>query len=235
LLLVVTFGHASAQTSLGSFTGDTVVYDDVAEDSGGLFGTPTISGDTLDFSSGLSASFEAESSGGGSESIVGRITAEIGALNDARLTQLDVEASGSITFIFAGGATADTDVTAVIRLEVEVLEAGGVLLPVPVALAPAEQTFASATFDDDGEVTGMAWGDILQYDLEASAAGVGITQPVSRVAVQIDTTLTADSNSATLSKIDLRGFDTLTLTIPEPGMTALLLSCLPPLLLRRRS
>lgn len=239
LLLAAASGvQAAAQpTNLGNFNGDNVVYSNVLEDSNGLFGTPGISGDTLDFTSGLATDFEAQSNFGGTDSIQAALWGTVLANPGLGLDRLTVEASGSFNLALAFGlATADTAVQAQVSLGASIVAIDGVdLVGGPQPLSTLTATFADFDLVQFPGANPL-WSGELTLDLAARAQDeLGLTGHITAVAWTIDTALTATSVNGTASDIALRGFDALTLTVPEPATAALLAAPLVLAVRRRRA
>ncbi|MEL7087091.1 MAG: hypothetical protein AAGL98_01400, partial [Planctomycetota bacterium] len=224
MLLLCAAAAPATPTDLGDFVGDTAIYEAVTASGEGLFGIPLISGDTLDFSGGLSTNFEADSMLGALDTIESGITMAISARPGRQLDQVNLEAGGFHQFSrFTGPMTSATSVEARIRLEAVVTEVAGLAVS-PVALVPVEQILVAHDFGALTSQDTVNWQGIVRYDLSAAAQiQTGITAPITGIDLAWRMTLTAESEAGTRSRIALRTLDTVALTIvPEPSGFALL-------------
>ncbi len=219
----------AAPIHFGDFEGDTVTYETVLvpESSGSLFGAPVISGDKLDFSSGLSTTFEADSLYGTPDSTLGSINAHITAKPGRALTEITATASGFYQFShYIGDITADTAITATARIVARITAVDGVDLPGgPILLNPVDQVLVSDNLADlPGAGLIPSWGGSITFDVAQRAAiEAGISGKITGVLLTLNTTLDATSAAGTHSQIALRVYDAITLTVPEPTSASLLL------------
>jgi hypothetical protein len=247
-LLVLQVSFASATPiNRGSFVGTNVIYADVIEESatdpalvqpgplGGLFGEPTVAGDSLDFNP---KGFAATSSNGG-----------IPDQTDSNLQFMVVAKPGkavsSIAFTERGDTTlsglsgdAFTSVSATIFVEIS--EVDGVPTDINIPSVSMLFTPSGGTYllSADGV------GPIYQTDWEGSAfIDIGPFLPfganATKVSVSLDNTLVALSQTGTTAFIQKKDFDGVTITvetndIPEPTSIALAVLCLSLMTTQRR-
>ena len=221
---------ASGQTTYsGPFVGDTVTYSDV-QDQDDLFGPPTLTGDTLNFTP---QGFNAQSTGGGIELVDGFLSTLIESNDDDRgITEFTLEESGAFALdsIGAGFGSANTRVEVAVVFNVNVLEVDGSAVSVPF-LTSRETLLAANLVDDEG--LGQAWSASTTIDIAALAADEGITGDITRVRLTLDNQLLAVSEDGTVAFVDKKGVRAVSITVPEPTSALLVLGG-GALLLRRR-
>lgn len=221
---------ASAQTTFsGPFVGDTVTYSDV-QDQDDLFGAPTLTRDTLNFTP---QGFNAESIGGGIDFVDGFLSTLIETNDgDTGITEFTLEESGafSLESIGDGFGTGNTRVEVAVIFNVNVLEVDGSAVSVPF-LTSRETLLTANLVDDDG--LGQAWTASTTIDIAALAAEEGITGDITRVRLTLDNQLLAVSEDGTVAFVDKKGVRAVSITVPEPTSALLVLGG-GALLLRRR-
>lgn len=213
---------ASAQAAFyGNYSGNTVTFIDV-QDQNALFGAPTVSGDSLDFSPNT---FEAECPATGcpptpvtvDDTLTLTIQADSGSfIDDVLFTE-----SGDTNFASFSGAFAASVVTATVFIDV--FEIDGI--SVNNINANAQMVFTqNGEYESTDEGYGThIWSGTLLIDLDQIIADAGATGRATRAQFNLDNTLTAFADSGATSRIEKKDVDGLAITvIPEPG-TALLL------------
>ncbi len=217
------FAASSAQAAFyGNFAGSTVNFIDV-QDQNGLFGAPTASGDSLDFSPNT---FEAICPGAPScppspvlvdDTLTITIQANSGSfIDDILLTE-----AGDTTLTSFLDAFAATSVTATVFIDI--FEIDGV--SVNNINGNAAMTFTNGgEFETTDEGTGThIWTGLLLIDLDQIIANAGGSGRATRVQLNLDNTLVAFAASGASARIEKKDIDGLAITIvPEPG-TALLM------------
>jgi hypothetical protein len=214
-------GTAQA-TNYGNFVGDTVTFEQVT-DADELFGSPIVSGDSLDFSPNT---FEVQCPDGGScpptpALIDGTLTLQIRADAGYFIPEIVLSEAGDTTltsFIDAFGAT-----TVSASVFVDVYEVDGV--SVNNINANAQMVFTSdGDFRSDEEGYGThLWSGSLSLDIDQIIAGAGATGRATYLGINLDNTLTAYAADGATARIEKKDVDGLAITvIPEPGPTLLL-------------
>lgn len=224
LLLVAAPSWAGYYGNYSSPTG-TVSFLDV-EDQNGLYGAPTASANSLDFTPNA---FEADcqldpscppSPTNTSDLLTLQILADAGFfIDDVLLTEAG---DTFITDNLLPFASATTTVTA--DVFVDILEIDGA--SVSGINGNSAMVFTSGgVFDTSTDPNGsQQWTGELLLDLDALIAGAGETGRATRVEISLSNTLTAYADNGGLARIEKKDIDGLAITvIPEPG-TALLMS-----------
>jgi hypothetical protein len=221
---------ASGDIVYGNFSGDTVDYLNVREDDDPkpLFGEPTISGDSLNFTP---LDFEAESNGGGIDFVDGTLAFTIMPTNGQGVSTLTLEESGG--FALAGIGTNVTRVEVGAVISVNVLEVDGNAFAGNSQVSLGATLFEADLISDPG--LAQSWTGAVTLDIaNAAATELSINGLITKASVVIDNQLLAISEDGSISFIDKKQIDAVTVTVPEP--TSFVLVGLGSLyLLRRRS
>ena len=221
--IVVSASVASA-ASYGNFSSPsgTVSFLNVT-DINGLFGMPTASGNTLDFSP---STFEADCGPDPGcpptpHSVSDTLTFQIDAASGQFIDTIVLSEAGDTTlssFLNAFGAT-----TVTANVFVDVLEING--NPVNGLNANAQMVFTNGgqyETSDEGAGTHI-WSGFLSLDIDSVIAAGGGSGQATLVHISLANTLTAFAESGAAARIEKKDIDGLAITVvPEPG-TALLL------------
>lgn len=198
------------------------------QDTNGLFGAPTVSGDSLDFSPTI---FEADCSTAPScfpapHTVTDLLLLEIDALNGYVIDTIIMTEAGDTTLFALASAIAATTVVA--DVFIDVLEVGGS----PVSVLTPINGNALMTFTPTGgfatNIQGngtQTWSGFLSLDVDQVIAdsGVAVTGQATLVRLSLSNTLTAYAEAGTIARIEKKDIDGLAITVvPEPG-TALLM------------
>jgi hypothetical protein len=202
----------------GNFPGTTIDYLGVQEESSsdpgsGLFGSPTVAGDAMDFNP---QAFAASSSGLDSDVTDSNLQFMVKAHKNQAINVISFSEAGDTTLTGLAGE-AQTTVGAIINVEIqEVLLAG---IPTAVSINLPQITMPFAPKDNfklsvDGAGT-KGWTGIVPINL----IPYGI---VTKIGISLDNTLTAASLQGTSAFIQKKDADALVVTvttgeIPEPG------------------
>ncbi|MFK7896464.1 MAG: PEP-CTERM sorting domain-containing protein [Myxococcota bacterium] len=225
MLAMATVGllASSAQAGLyGDFSGSTVTFEDV-QDQNGLFGAPTVSGDSLDFSPNT---FEADCSVDPScppnpTTVDDTLTITIQADSGSFIDDILLQEAGDTTLASFLDAFAATTVTATVFIDI--FEIDGV--SVNNISAQAQMAFSNnGEFETTDEGTGThIWTGSLLIDLDQIIANNGGSGQATRVQLNLNNTLVAFAESGASARIEKKDIDGLAVTVvPEPG-TALLM------------
>ncbi|QDU89747.1 hypothetical protein Pla175_31420 [Pirellulimonas nuda] len=215
----------AAPINHGNFSGTTVDYLDVTEDTNSgdtqpLFGAPNISGDSLDFDP---VGFSANSSGGGApDQTDGQLKFMIRAKAGKAIQSISLTEAGdtSLARSIVSNEDAFTQVTA--NIFIDVLEVN--FLPVSTTLnANGVMTFTPSggdyllSTDGAGNPTyNTSWTGNFFYELGPLLAANGITGLVTKVGINLDNTLTASSGPNSSALIAKKDFDGVVITV-NPG------------------
>ncbi|MBK7951139.1 MAG: PEP-CTERM sorting domain-containing protein [Deltaproteobacteria bacterium] len=219
-LLFSSTSHAASYP--GPFNGTTVTFLDVA-DQNGLFGAPTVSGDSLDFSpNAFEADCALSASCPPSPVIVDdTLTITIQANSGSFLDDIQLSEAGDTTLASFLNALGATQVTATVF--VDIFEIDNV--SVNNINANAQMSFTqNGQFETTDEGPGThIWTGSLLIDLDAIIAANGGTGRATRVQLNLNNTLIAYAASGAAARIEKKDVDGLAITVvPEPG-TALLM------------
>ena len=218
-LLLSSTSHAA---SYGDFAGSTVDFLNV-RDQNGLFGAPTVSVDSLDFSPNT---FEAICNGTApcpptpvtvDDTLTLSIDAQTGSfIDDVLLTE-----AGDTTLSSFLNAFAATQVTATVFIDI--FEINGVA--VNNINGNAQMVFTqNGQFESNDEGYGThIWTGSLLIDLDQIIANAGGSGRATLVEINLNNTLVAFAASGAVARIEKKDIDGLAITVvPEPG-TALLM------------
>jgi hypothetical protein len=219
-LTLVMAGSAHA-VNYGNFVGDTVTFENVT-DADALFGTPIVSGDSLDFnpdSFGVACADSAQCPPTPAM-LDGTLTLQIRADSGYFIPEIVLSEAGDTTLSSALDALGATTVSATVF--VDVYEVDGV--SVNNINANAQMVFTSGgTYRSDEEGYGThIWTGFLSLDIDQIIANAGASGRATYLGINLDNTLTAYAASGAAARIDKKDVDGLAITvIPEPGTTLL--------------
>ncbi len=212
---------AAAQINYGDFSGSTVDFVSVTEDSATdappLFGPPNVSGDTLDFD----PDFLSQSAAGSLDSTIGTLALAIEAKPGFAVEAFELRESGN--FSLTGVGTSDTSATVSTPVFIDVTEIDGVSVS-PISLS-ANMVFTmggSYNLADDGPGTNLPWSGALDVDVDQllSSEGIVFATGATRVEVILNNILATTSEADSFAEIVKEDFK-ITI-VPEPSSLALL-------------
>ena len=218
-LLIASVGQA---INYGDFVGNTVTFEDVTSQNG-LFGAPTVSGDSLDFNPNT---FEADCSLDPGcpptpSTIDDTLTLTIQADPGSFIDDILLSEAGDTTISSFLNAFGATQVTATVFIDI--FEIDGI--SVNNINFNTQMTFSNGgAFDTDVDGTGtFIWTGSLLVDLDQIIADNNASGLATRVGINMNNTLIAFAESGATARIEKKDVDGLAITvIPEPG-TALLM------------
>lgn len=228
-LLVLAAPASAVPINYGDFNGNTIKYTSVTEDSGTdpapLFGTPTVSADTLDFNP---TSFNSNSSGASGVDITdGTLAFGIVALDNNIIDEVQFDEAGDFTLAGLGGAGTYASVTA--NFIIEITHVDGVSINPVQILADMVFTPSNGNWDllndGPGPAVNGGWSGSLDVDITQALidASVSYVNGATQVSVILDNTLTTLSESGTQAFIAKKDTGGVTITVvPEPASLALL-------------
>lgn len=226
LVYALTASFLFSSTTLGAFVygnlnGDTVVYEQITENSTtdpgvALFGTPSIQNDSLLFSP---VSFGAFATGAGGFDITdGTLATTVQALGGNTIDKIKFAERGDYTL--AGVGTNLTNVSVSAGLFVRITELDGVgispiTLSTNLAFTPSGGTYD--LINDPGSA--VLWSGDVTVDLDAMILAAGRTGKATRVDVSLDNQLIAFSEASTIAYIKKKQIEGVSITpiIPEPA------------------
>jgi hypothetical protein len=249
LLLSVAANHAAFGTPIPypDYVGNTVKYVAISEqattpgDGPALFGAPTGSADSLNFSP---SGFSAHASGAlGIDTTDGNLKFDVDALQGFVIKTLKLTEGGdtSLSSTFPGFGTDATKTIVTANVFLTISEVDGVAnhvgaIPLALAFTPSGGIYRLAT---DGGGSGnftTTFDGSLPIDLDQILRDNGVlTGSATKISIDLDNTLTAKSENHTQSLIAKKSFGGLSITVnsplggggpnsPEP--TSLVLACL---------
>lgn len=241
-LLVFAASSLGVPINYGDFAGTTVDYLDVTEDSGTdptpLYGSPSVSGDTLDFDP---VSFNSSSTGPGGVDITdGTLTMMIRSLPGQFIDVVQFTEAGDFTLAGLGGIGTFASVTAEFFIDIE--EVDGV--PINPVNVQASMVFTPSGGDWDllndgpGPAVNGAWSGSLLVDITQALIddGTPFVIGATKISVVFDNTLVTLSETGTSSFIAKKDVDGITITvIPEPASLACMVLGAALMLSRRRA
>lgn len=230
LLAAICQPALAAPINYGDFSGNTVEYTDVTEDSNSgdatpLFGAPTVSGDSLDFNP---VGFSANSKNGAADITDGQLKFGVVAKDpigsDFGIQSITLSESGDTTM---AGIGTDSTTTAVFGYgvvdiyEVDGIAINNISVPFSLTFNPSGGTFGLGTDGGGGPVFSTSWSGSATIDLDAilTANSVPFVVGATRINVNLDNTLLATSETGTETLIAKKDFGGLSVTVnkPDPG------------------
>jgi hypothetical protein len=220
---------ALAQINYGSFTGATVNYINVTEqsttgDSLPLFGTPALSFNSLDFNP---TGFDAAAAGAaGLDNTGGRLTFTIQAHAGQSIPIIFFSEAGDTALAGAGTDNTSTQVTANGTITINAVD-GAAIAPItqPIALTftPSGGTYGLATDGGGLPIFHTNWTGSLSLNVSQilTNSAVPFTLGATNVSIDLVNTLTATSQADTNSLIGKKDFGFAVVPIPEPASLAL--------------
>jgi hypothetical protein len=227
LLSLFPSGTSIAQINYGSFTGDTVDYIDVTEqsttgDAVPLFGAPVFSADSVDFNP---AGFDAAGEGaGGLDNVGARLTFTIQAHAGEVIPIIVFGETGDTTLTGAGTDNTSTEVTANGTITISAVD-GAAIVPItqPIALTftPSGGTYGLASDGGGLPIFHTNWSGSMSLNVSQilTNSAVPFTMGATSVSIDMVNTLTASSEAGTNSLISKKDFGVT--VVPEPDSLAL--------------
>ena len=219
---VLLLASTSQAAFYGNFLGSTVSFNGV-QDQNGLFGAPTVSGDSLDFSPNT---FEAICNGAPGcpptpATVDDTLTITIDANNGSFIDDVLLSEAGDTTLSSFLNAFAATTVSATVF--VDIFEIDGI--SVNNINGNALMTFTqNGQYESTNEGYGThIWTGSLLIDLDQIIANAGEVGRATLIQLNLNNTLVAYAASGATARIEKKDIDGLAITVvPEPG-TALLM------------
>ncbi|QDU89725.1 hypothetical protein Pla175_31200 [Pirellulimonas nuda] len=209
----------------GDFSGTTVDYLDVTEDSSTgdtlpLFGAPNISGDSLDFDP---VGFSANSAGGGApDQTTGQLAFMIRAKAGKAIESLSLSEAGdtSLARSIVSSDDASTSVTAIVSVQILDVD----FLPLTTAIStggmmtftPSAGDYLLSTDGAGNPTYNTSWTGSFFLELGPILAANSITGLATKVSISVDNALTATSALNSSALIAKKDFDGVVITV-NPG------------------
>jgi hypothetical protein len=223
---------ASANANLityGDYTGVNIKFENVSEDaaipghSAPLFGTPTVSGNTLMFSP---QGFSAYSAGGMPDFVDSHLSMKISALGDQGIPTVNYEEYGDFSLL--GTGTSHTQVTCAVPAWLTILKVGALSIDPIVVSGTIINTPGSGTYTLTGNPgTGVTWTSNVVFDVAGALQKAGVSGKATEVLLTLDNSLSAQSETSSISFIAKKGafVDVDLEPVPEPASIVLLGVC----------
>jgi hypothetical protein len=227
----------SAQISYGDHMGTHVTYVNVTEDSGaddtsGLFGPPTVSGNSIDFNP---TGFDASSSGVNSDINDGNLSFMVTAKSGSRISSVTLNEIGDTTLagnVTPGSMNTASAVFASGVLDIHEVDFQGInhiSVPFSFTFNPSGGTYFLGTDGGGGPIFNTQWSGSVTLDIDAILIANGFPIPpgpvdpeggATKISIDLENTLVAVSQagtSATIGKNDFGGVTVRTNVRTEPG------------------
>jgi hypothetical protein len=217
---------SGAPINHGSYTGTSVNYIDVTEDTTTgdtqpLFGTPVFSGNSVDFNP---SGFDALASGaGGSDDTGGRLTFMLEAHSGDAITSVRFSEAGDTTLTGAGTDATSSEVTASGTITINDVDGAMLVMPIvrPISLAftPSGGSYGLASDGGGLPIYHTQWSGSLSVNVAQILASEGLTPTLGATKVSVDLVnlLSARSQAGTTAIINKQDFGGLSITVNQPG------------------
>lgn len=228
---------SAAQINYGSHIGTHVTYVNVTEDSGpdeplGLFGPPTVTGNSIDFNP---IGFDALSAGVGSDITDSNLVFMVTAKSGSRISAISLAEAGDTTLggnVAPGSMGTASAVYGSGVLDIHEVDFQGInhiSVPFSFTFSPSGGTYFLGTDGGGGPTYNTSWTGSVTLDIDAILTANGFTitpgpldpdSGATKVSIDLDNTLLAVSEQGTSATINKTDFGALTRrsNVPtEPG------------------
>ena len=241
-LMMAAANAPAAPIPYGDFTGTNVKFIGVTENSGTdptpLFGTPGVSGDTLDFDPITFSSF---SQNGASDITDGTLTFKLASLDGSFLDVLRLQEQGDVSLIGFGGVGTYASITTSVFINILAVD-GVAITPVNVTnnlvFSPSGGTYDLANDGGGGPFFNTIWGGVRDFDITQALVNNNIpyVNGATLISVTLDNTLVTLSQQGTSSFIAKKDVQGITFTVvPETSSVIMMSLAVGGLLLVRTS
>ena len=215
----------AAPINYGSFTGTSVSYIDVSEESTTgddvpLFGAPIFSGNSVDFNP---VGFDASAAGADGSDVTGsRLTFMVEAHSGDAITNINFSEAGDTTLAGAGTDATSAQVTANGTITINSVDGASItpiVRPIALAFTPSGGTYGLTSDGGGLSIFHTSWSgsSFVNVAQILAAEGVPFTLGATKLSVDIVNTLTANSESGTQALINKQDFGGISITINVPG------------------
>ena len=247
-------GVVQGAVNYGNLTGPDVTYTNVTEtptqlpgpSPTSLYGSPSLAGDTLQFSN---TSFLSSASGGSFEFQDGKLTMGITPTASKFISLINITEGGGWAVGGTGAATAEE--TLIIN-ELFITSVNGVSVN-PIVVTPtvtftnsapesatvtqtSSGTSSSIEFASTSGFSSGSWDGDANFNVTAALATAGLTGNVTGLTLTLDDQLDATSSTNSAAFIDKKFFDVTTTptSVPEPASFGAMITAAASFLLRRK-
>lgn len=214
----------AAPINHGSFVGTDVTYVDVTEDSNSgdippLFGAPTVSANSLDFTP---VGFSASASGAGGVDITdGNLAFMVVAKPGKAIQNIKMTEAGDTTMAGNGNDNTITSVTGqgILNInEVDGVSINTIALPIDFSYTPSGGSFGLGTDGGGGPNFNSLWSGVEFLDIQQILVSNNIpfNLGATKVSVNFNNTLVAVSQAGTSALIAKKDHIIITTNVPEP-------------------
>jgi hypothetical protein len=216
IFMLGSFTANAASINYGDFIGNTAAYGGVTEssttDSVPLFGSPTITADSLRFAP---TGFTASASDGSSDITNGQLNFDVEALTAAGIPGLTVSEFGDYTL--AGTGSTATSVSVGISVFATITEVDGA--PITPFTVNASTSSLYDLVNNAGITVPWSSGVSIDFNLALSDEGISYTSGVTEFEFVMNNQLLAISETGTIAFISKKGFqvDLQPTVVPVPA------------------
>ena len=233
----------AAPINYGDFMGTDFTYEDVTEDSNSgdtppLYGPPTVSGNSLDFTP---VGFSAFAANGAADITDGNLAFMVTAKPNRVIQNIKITEFGDTTLAGLGSDNTMTAAVATGVLNIHEVDGTGinvVSVPVSFTMSPSGGTYGLGTDGGGGPVFNTQWMGMLFVDVQQTliAHNIPFEFGATKISLDYDNRLIAVSQEATTALIAKKDHLIITTNIPEPAACTLaVLGMLASALVWRRS
>jgi hypothetical protein len=246
---------SGAQINYGTFMGTDVSYVNITEDTGAneplpLFGSPTVTGNSIDFNP---VGFDAVSSNGGSDITNSNLVFMVTAKSNSRIQSLTLTEAGDTTLagnVSPGsmGTSSAVFASGVVDIhEVDFQGINHISVPFSFTFSPSGGTYFLGTDGGGGPIFNTQWSGSVTLPIEqiliANGFDIDRDSGATKISVDLDNVLVAVSQTGTSAVIDKKDFGGVSIrvnvpgagvAIPEPGAFALAGIGMAGLIMKRR-
>jgi len=219
--------------------GDTVNYTSISEetltagDPDDLFGSPSVSGNTLNFDPISFTSFSSSSQFGESDVTAGQLNFDVEAFAGTVIDLIELVEAGETDIVDPfGNGSADTFASVQGDVTLTIFEVDGGALGLPLVIN-SSMTFGPSDGDwnanDDGSVS-VDWNGGIVLDIEQALIdnGIAFVNGATKVSLEVVNTLSTGSEFATSAFIAKKDFHSFSITamgrpVPDTASTSILL------------
>jgi hypothetical protein len=208
---------SAAPINHGNFVGSNVTYSNVTEnsltDTPPLFGAPTVSGDSLDFSP---IGFFSTSTNGSSDITDGALTTMVMSNSGKGIPGIEIDTAGDFALVGLGGAA--TSASDALSVFVDILEVDGKALGAPINLNGKASASKNLLADGPGPFVGGIWDATVSFaNLNAilTANSIAYVNGVTKLSITLDNSLATGSEAGTSALIGKKDFEIR--IVPEPS------------------
>ena len=226
LVAMAVSSSALAETmtmNYGNVTAANVVFGSVTEasltNSTPVYGTPSVSADSLCFNLSGVGAFNIKAQNGGFDFVDGQLTSTISAKSSYGIDTVTIQENGDYSLFGSGSTATQVSVTlSLASLKIDAVNGVGIT-PIIVSL---NSPLTYNLVDNAGD--GKLWSITLPVNIDSILAQKGISGQATLITLTFDNSILALSESTSGAFIAKKSaeIDVVTSSVPEPGTFALL-------------